>query len=186
MVDKITLTFIEGENVKILPINLEHVNLYQIWKNDPKVRVYSRNILPRSADELKKRMKPSENEIKSEFLFEIHYKSENKPIGTCEITDINWYNRTAELGIIIGESLLWGRNIGTEVINLLNEYAFNELNMRKLYVYIFSPNVGSWSCAEKCGYIREGVLKENIYIDGKYEDEFIYILFKKDWIKNNH
>jgi len=184
MDDNKILTFIEGENVDILPINLEHINLYQKWKNDPKVRVFSRNIFPRTADELKKRMEPSENKVKSVYLFEIQYKPENKPIGTCEVCDINWYNRTAELGLSIGESNLWGKNIGTEVIKLLSEYAFNELNMRKLYVYIFSPNMGSWRCAEKCGYTREGVLKENVYIDGKYEDEFMYTLFKKDWIKN--
>jgi len=77
---------------------------------------------------------------------------------------------------------MWGKSICTEVINLLNEYAFNELNMRKLSVYIFSPNVGSWRCAEKCGYTREAVMKEDYYIDGKHEDTFIYSLFKKDWI----
>ena len=184
MDDKNIPTFIEGENVSLLPINLEHMNLYQKWENNPKVRLYARNVIPLTADDLKKRLEPSKDEVKSVIWFEIHYKPENKPIGTCEISQINWYNRTADLGILLGESGLWGKNICTEAITLLEEYVFNELNMRKIYVLIFSPNVGSWRCAEKSGFTREAVLKEDIYIDGKHEDIFIYSLFKKDWIKN--
>jgi RimJ/RimL family protein N-acetyltransferase len=182
MDDKNIPTFIEGENVQILPVNMEHLNLYQKWENSPKVRLYARNILPLTADDLKKRLESSKESVKSVIWFEIHHKAENKPIGSCEVSEINWYNHSACLGVLLGETDMWGKNICTEVINLLSEYAFNELNMRKLSVYIFSPNIGSWRCAEKCGYTREAVMKEDYYIDGKHEDTFIYSLFKKDWI----
>ena len=184
MDDKKIPTFIEGENISLLPINLDHMNLYQKWENDPKVRLYARNVVPLTADDLKKRLEPSKEDTKSILWFEIYYKPEKKPIGSCGISEINWYNRTACFGILLGEPDLWGKNICTEAINLLNEYAFNELNMRKLFSHIFSPNVGSWRCAEKSGYTREAILKENVYIEGKHEDTFIYSLFKKDWIKN--
>lgn len=184
MDDKEIRTFIKGKNVDILPVNMDHLKLYQKWENDPKVRVYSRNVVPKTVEDLKKRLEPSKEKWKDMIWFEIYYKPENKPIGTCEVSEINWFNRTAGLGILLGEQGLWGKSICTEVISLLSEYAFNELNMRKIYAWIFSPNTSSWRCAEKSGFTREAILKEHIYIDGKHEDTLIYSLFKKDWIRN--
>ena len=52
MVDKEIRTFIKGKNVDILPVNMDHLKLYQKWENNPKVRVYSRNVVPKTVEDL--------------------------------------------------------------------------------------------------------------------------------------
>jgi len=87
------------------------------------------------------------------------------------------------MGLMIGEPDYWGHHIGTEATRLLINYAFNELNLNKLYGEIFSPNTGSIRCAENNGFTREAILKNDVYIDGEYKDTHIYSLLREEWIK---
>jgi len=118
-------TFINGEIVDLLPLNLNHVPLYSKWENDPKVRKYDRNVFPVTIEESKKFLESDESRVKTRIFFEIWHKKDQKPIGYCEIDDISWIDHRAHLGLTIGEMDYWGRGIGTEVINLLTEYCFN-------------------------------------------------------------
>ncbi len=52
--------FIVGENIDLVAMNLEHVNLYVKWNNDPRVRRYARNTTPFTVEESKKRLEPRE------------------------------------------------------------------------------------------------------------------------------
>jgi len=54
----------------------------------------------------------------------------------------------------------------------------------EIYAGIFEPNIGSWSVAEKDGFVLEGVEKKMIYIDGEYVDARMYRYLKEDWLKS--
>ena len=172
--------FIEGENVALLPLKQENFNTYTKWENLPEIRKYSRNIFPLTLDQYKKMIGNHTNGVKKFIPFEIWHKKDKKPIGTCELSEIDWINRNAYLGILIGEQEYWNQNIGTEVAKLLIQYAFEELNLSKLYWSVITPNLGSRRCCEKCGFKIEATLKNDTYIDGKYYDTLIYSLFKED------
>ena len=111
------------------------------------------------------------------------HKKDKKPIGFGEVSNIDWINQQAFLGLIIGEPEYWGQKIGEETTRLMVEYVFNELNLYIIYAYINSANIGSWRCAEKSGFTREATFKKNTYVNGKYYDTFCYSLFKEDWLK---
>ena len=183
MTDKHIFTFIQGDIIDFVPLNSEHINLYVKWENSPAVRLYSRNIIPNTKEDMKRFFKPSESRLKKEINFEIWHKKDKKPIGFGEIADIDWYGQKAYLGLIIGEPEYWGQKIGEEATKLMVEYAFNELNIYKLQAHITTANMGSWRCAEKNGLIREATLKKDSYVDGKYFDTYVYSLFKDDWLK---
>jgi len=178
-----TFTFIEGETIDFLPLKIENVNLYARWENNPKVRLYSRNILPRTVEEMKKYLEPSDKRPKNEVSFEIWHKKDKKIIGFGEVSDINWYNQQAYLGLLIGEPDYWGQKIGEEATRLLVEYAFNELNIFKLKASILVVNEGSWRCAEKNGFTRVATCKKDMYVNGEYLDNYVYSLLKEDWLK---
>jgi len=183
MTNKHNFTFIQGDVIDLVPLNSEHVNLYVKWENNPSVRIYSRNIIPHTIEDMKKFFKPSERRLKKEISFEVWHKKDKKPIGFGEVADIDWYGQKAYLGLIIGVPEYWGQKIGEEATKLIVEYAFNELNLYKLQADINSANMGSWRCAEKNGFIREATLKKDSYVNGKYFDTYIYSLFKEDWVK---
>ena len=174
--------FIEGEDVFLCPIQSEHAELYTKWANHPRGRRYSRFVVPITIENARQ-WAQSTDDIPKNIGFEIWYKKDNKPIGTCGIGDIDWINRTAFLFMNIGEPEYWNKHLGTQAGKLLLKYAFNELNLNRLVAKIYEPNIGSWKVAEKIGFTFEGIQKAAVYVDGKYYGAKAYGLLKEDWLK---
>ncbi|TFF88090.1 MAG: N-acetyltransferase [Promethearchaeota archaeon] len=177
--------FIEGENVDLVPRNKKHIPLYNKWVNDPEVRKYLRKEIPTTVAEMEKRSERVEEGMKQYISFEVWHKKDKKPIGVGGFSRINWINRNANIYLNIGEKEYWGKNLATEITKLMLRYAFEELNFHKVYSGVFTPNIASWSVAEKIGFKHEGTLKHEVYVDGKYYDAKKYGLLKREWNELN-
>ena len=179
--------FIEGETIDLVAGNSKWAHLTCKWMNDPRVRHYSRNAWPYTIEEIKKWFEPSSDQgIKDFVVFNIYHKKDKKIIGTIGLNRINWLNRNSNIFFHIGEKEYWGRGIAGEAANLLIKYGFTELNLHKIYAGVFTPNARSLRAVEKLGFKKEAVLKEEIFVDGKYVDFHKFALFKKDWMGGNN
>ena len=79
MANEHNFTFIRGDIIDFVPLNSEHVNLYVKWENTPSVRIYSRNIIPNTKEDMKRFFKPSEGRgPKREISFELWHKKDQK------------------------------------------------------------------------------------------------------------
>lgn len=178
--------FIKGERIDLVAYNSKWVNLICKWRNDPQVRRYSRTIIPQTIEEIEKRFEvPPERAQRDHINFVIYHNKNKRPIGITGFGRINWINRNANIYGIIGELEYWGRGIIGEAATLLINYGFTELNFHKIFAGVFNPNSRSLRAAEKLGFKKEAVLKEQTYIDGEYVDEHKFALFKKDWSEQN-
>ena len=178
--------FIEGKTIDLIAGNSKWANLFCSWINNPKVRHYSRNMWPQTLEEVKKRFEPSpDRRIRDKVNFMIYHKQEKRPIGIVGLDEINWVSRNANLFALIGEPVHWGKGIAVEACALVIKYGFTELNLNKIEAGIFSPNKRSLRAAEKLGFEKEAIIKEEIYIDGKYHDNHRFSLFKREWLEKN-
>jgi RimJ/RimL family protein N-acetyltransferase len=81
---------------------------------------------------------------------------------------------TAEIGYWLGQDY-WGRGIATEAVRALTEYGFSHHDrLTRIYGRVFEWNVASMRVLEKCGYQREGWLRQSAMKDGKIVDEALY------------
>ena len=90
-------------------------------------------------------------------------------VGRCGLIRVDWKNRVGEIGIMIGAPYR-GRGYGTEAMELLCRFAFQEMNLHKLKVSVFAFNKAAICCYEKSGFIQEGLLKSEIFRAGAYQD----------------
>ena len=82
---------------------------------------------------------------------------------------------------MIGEKDFWGRGYGTEALKLVVNYAFNRLNLHKIYAGINSSNKASIRAYQKVGFKVEGRKREERYIDGRYHDTMIMGLISNEY-----
>ena len=112
-----------------------------------------------------------------EYQFAIETLESGLLIGRCGFYKIDWKNRWGELGILIGEKAFRLKGYGTDALTVLSRFGFSELNLHKLKVSVFDFNHPALRAYEKCGFVREGVLRQEIYREGVYHDVIQMALF---------
>lgn len=122
--------------------------------------------------------------------FNIVELSENKLIGTIGLERLNWIERSAVLGIFIGDKDFRSNGYGTEAIKILLEYGFRYLNLHSIRLDLLSINERAHKCYLKCGFKDTGCSREEVFINGKYYDKLhMDILeneFEGDYIRNKN
>ena len=93
-------------------------------------------------------------------------------VGRCGPIRVDWKNRLAELGIMIGTPYR-GRGYGREAMGLLCDFCFREMNLHRLKVSVFAFNTAALRCYEANGFMREGLLRGELWRDGAYRDVVI-------------
>lgn len=96
------------------------------------------------------------------------------PLGCVYLQNFEEANRKAEEGIFLGERNLCGRGIGTEAAKLMLSYAFDTLRLHKLVARVLAFNRSSIRMHEKAGYTQEAYLKEELFLNGRYEDLILF------------
>lgn len=111
-------------------------------------------------------------------FFMIEEIESKQAIGSCQLFNINWIHRNAELQIRIGESAFHGKGYGSEAVRLLVDFGFKDLHLHRIYLHVFSSNTRAIKAYEKCGFAHEGVLREAAYIDGGFVDVVIMAVLR--------
>ncbi|MGV3589387.1 MAG: GNAT family N-acetyltransferase [Adhaeribacter sp.] len=92
-------------------------------------------------------------------------------IGIHPQTDI--YRKNAELGYWLGEPF-WGQGIITQAIGQIIAFAFQNLDIERIFARPFGSNKASQRVLEKAGFVLEAHLTKTLFKNGNFEDELIY------------
>lgn len=117
----------------------------------------------------------------ADYFFALHLRHGNKFIGTVKLGSIDWNNKTADVGIMIGDKTCWGKGLATETITLLCGYAFKHLRLRKLTGGCLSGNIAMIKCFQRVGFIREGIRRKQYWDGTMFTDHVVYGLLKKEF-----
>lgn len=141
---------------------------YAGWLNDPSVNQYleTRSI---NLEELKRYIQ-EKDESDCAILFGIFWKADARHIGNVKLEPVDFAEGVATMGILIGDKEYWGKGVGTEVTNLITDYAFNVLGLTEVHLGVMSTNVAAIRVYEKCGYVIESVEEKSINHDGVLYD----------------
>jgi UDP-4-amino-4,6-dideoxy-N-acetyl-beta-L-altrosamine N-acetyltransferase len=110
---------------------------------------------------------------KSKIVFAICLRDGDRHVGNVSLDQIDYRHRNARLAIFIAEPGLRGQGIGTRAMRLLIEYAFNLINLNRLYCKTTAGNPAVIEFYEKLGFKIEGCLRKHEYIAGQYVDKII-------------
>lgn len=116
------------------------------------------------------------------ILFGIRSRQRDMLVGHVGLFGLNWVARHAELRILIGESFGRGQGWGTEATRMVVEYGFERLNLNKVWLGVNADNVAGIRCYEKAGMSREGVLRAEIFRNGRYYDAIRLSILRDEYL----
>lgn len=108
----------------------------------------------------------------------------NRLIGSVGLHQINWVERKAELGLLIGEKSCWGKGYGFAAIQAILQLSFQKMNLHRVYLRVFEFHQRAIHLYDKCGFVREGLLREDHYRGGGYCNTLVMgILQQEFWLR---
>jgi len=99
-------------------------------------------------------------------------------IGTVRLSAINWIDRTAAVGILIGEAAARGGGRAREALEFAVAYGFDTLNLQKIYAGVASNNVASLALF-RATMQEEGCRRHHVFSEGAYRDEHMFARFRE-------
>jgi RimJ/RimL family protein N-acetyltransferase len=175
--------FLQGDEVTLRPVEREDMEFVQRTMNDPEVW------RPALGAE------PMNGELGSEF-FEDVVSSEGdvhclicddeEPVGIVSLTRSRYgpgetsRSRDAELAYYLAPEY-HGQGYGSDAAETMIEYAFEDLNLRRVSAWCGSFNEGSAALLESLGFEREGRRREASWYRGEYHDTLSYGLLRREW-----
>lgn len=90
-----------------------------------------------------------------------------KPVGICQITEINLKNRTAEISVIL-DDIETKDFVLNEVLEILCSIAFKDLGLNRLSIKVVPDGSSLISILEKQGFQKEVRWRHHRYATGAY------------------
>jgi RimJ/RimL family protein N-acetyltransferase len=184
---------IYGEHIRFRHAERSDIPTFVEWLNDPEVRKGIVIYLPMSLVEEEAWFENMNKRPVDERVLCIEVRQPGaegqgdtwKLIGTCGFIDIDWRNRSAEFGILIGDKSVWNQGYGTESVRLLVKVGFETLNLNRISLRVFQTNPRAIRAYEKAGFAHEGRQRQAEYKDGHYIDVLVMSILREEWLAQN-
>jgi RimJ/RimL family protein N-acetyltransferase len=171
---------VEGKLVRLRAYEPSDIAAVMKWVNDPEVTQYleafaapvSRLSEERWLEAAARGDDPNRRIFAIETL-------DREYLGGIDLRAITWPDRKAELGIAIGSKNHWGKGYGTDATLVMLHFAFAVLNLNRIRVNQDNPR--AIGCYSKCGFKREGLLRQDRLTAGEYRDVVIMGLLRSEF-----
>ena len=178
--NKKCLKTLVGDNVYLSPISLDDVEKYAEMVNDIKVSVglgylsYT-NIIDFESE------KEFLISVKKEKMFAVRLLENDNLLGNIGFNSVDLLNRTATMGIMLGNSNYQRKGYGIEAVKLILDYGFSFLNLRNISLSVFEYNEAAYNLYKKVGFKEVGRLRKAVEIMGKTYDVIIMDMLKEEF-----
>lgn len=120
--------------------------------------------------------------LNKEYSFGIYTKGRERLIGHISLYAIKRlpYN-SAFIGYSIDEQFT-RKGIATDAVKHIVRFAFDVVKLHRVEAYVSPKNEGSIKVLENANFKREGLLREVLYINGTWEDHYIYSILQNEYL----
>ncbi len=175
-------SFLSGKVIYLRPWKESDINMLFKGINNSMVRETLFTFRPKSIMELEEEIKRDLTSDKS-ILFTICENSSDEPVGMTAYYRIDSVSRAAVFFLSIYDTSKWGKSYGSEATMLMVDYAFNILNLNRIQLHVASENANAVSIYEKCGFKKEGTLREAMYHNNRYIDFYVMGILRSEFYK---
>jgi len=164
------------------------LKLMVAWRNQPDIARNFFNCWPIAYSEQPRWYEryltsPAERQFMIDLKLTIKDKKPEEPnrtIGTLALVDISHQHQSAELGrVLLADSQYRGKRYMEEAIGLIKGFAFDDVNLHRLFVSVFADNDKAVNLYKRCGFIGEGILRDHVWKGGRFRDVAILSVLRE-------
>lgn len=181
----------EGKLIRLAPIDHEKdPEVESRWTHDLSLmRALSRQpAMPLSVTQMKKRYEAIEKQVdesKNLFHFTIRSKEDDRLLGFVRIEGIEWTHGTCNLKLAIGDPADRGKGYGTETMQLILHFAFNELNLYRVSAVVGEDNPDALKFFLSFKFVEEVRRRKALLRDGRTWDLIHLGILRDEWLGAN-
>jgi RimJ/RimL family protein N-acetyltransferase len=175
---------IVGKLIRLRAIEREDISRFVRWMNDPEVICYTTTNTPFSTAMEEKwfeRQLDRSINLGQILAIETQVGEEWIHIGSTDLFNIEPIDHAAEFGIMIGDKDFWNKGLGREATRLMLKHGFEDLNLNRIYLQVFAENLRGIKAYLAAGFVKEGILRQAMYKNGKYNDIVLMSVLHIDW-----
>ena len=161
----------------------EDLDLIYKWMNDDELKKLSIGLNRRmSREECLNWIQARKNHNQYNYFWAICSLKTNAMIGYCSLNDVHYINRTAFMGgMIIGDQESANSFALFETMLFQLDFAFNSLNMHRVYESYMADHETSRLIASAFMYKLDGIFREHLFKNGIYHDEVFCSLLEDEY-----
>jgi RimJ/RimL family protein N-acetyltransferase len=180
----------EGKWIRLGPIDYEKdPEIESRWTHDVSyLRTLgqdpARPLSPAQVKKLYEKIEKRMDESKNTFYFTIRLKEDDRLLGFVQLFWIEWNHGNGNMRIGIGDPQDRGKGYGSEAMQLLLHFAFEELNLYRLSMVLGEDNTGGMRFFRKFGFVEEVRRRQALQRDGQIWDLLHLGLLAEEWRQN--
>jgi len=170
---------LKGDIATLRPITVDDAELTLAWRNSARARLLQRGATTVDAQRAWIAAKLKTHELN----FIIEYSG--RPVGMIALHDISHLHKSVQMGrLLVGEEKFVGRApVAFEAELMLCDYAFDVLNMHKIYGDIMEDNHGMLKTRFYLGYKQDGILRDHYVYDGVFKNTIAVSILEQEYRK---
>lgn len=171
----ISTSLLSGQQVTLRAMEPEDLEVLYTLENDTDIWNISSVNVPYSRYLLKQFIAKGTHDVYSDGQLRLMVESvdEGTVVGMADLVDFNPRHLRAEIGIVLAHDYR-NKGYGTEVLALMERYAYEFLHLHMLYSYISADNIASLKLFKKAGYENTCTLKDWLYTGNTFIDAKIF------------
>ncbi len=173
----------EGPNIRLRSLELKDATAIIQMYNYLEARRFLDDPAPLSKDDAEQWIRKTWEARKAHqnFFFAIELSKTKKLLGICGLFGVRKINRKAELMITLFEEDHRGKGHGTEALQLLLNYGFNQLNLHRIVLFTHEINQRAQKVYEKIGFKPGGRRRQASFFEGAYHDILLYDMLDSEF-----
>ena len=176
--------FLGGKAISLHGLTLDHLRAdgpYYSWLNDLSLDIFGeRSDFPNTQARMESYYAAACSND-SLVLLGVFDNASDRHIGNITLSQIDWVQRRAFLGYLIGEKDFVGQGIASTACLMIMQYGFNKLNLDRIWTTISVNHAASKRVAEKVGLKEEGILRKHQMRDGARRDVNVLGALREEW-----
>lgn len=175
----------KGRKIILQQLQENHAETLQKWYVDREFRLGYDEYASVDLATIRQEILQSRADIKdpktTKVVYLVKRKVDDKPIGLACLRDLDRRNGHAEVVLGIGEKDMRLSGYGVDILIVLLDIVYYELGLEKAYMKIFDNNNLGLKSALSFGFITEGKMRKQSFVEGKYVDLWILGLLKEEY-----